>query len=97
MWIVEDCKKDQVCNPCEDCREDNVVVVEDVTSYRDHVSVGEIPLEDQRGHVDDEVERVDADHEVPVRRRVPAKWAAEAEHVGVRYVDCPGRFLDQAF
>ena len=68
-----------------------------MTSYRDHVSVGEIPLEDQRGHVDDEVERVDADHEVPVRGRVPTKWAAETEHVGEGHVARSGRVLDKAF
>ena len=87
VWIVEEDEEDQVCQPCQDRHKDNVVVAEDFPADGDNVGVGEIPLEDKGGHVDDKVERVEADHEVSDGRSVVAERSRDAEDVGVRQVE----------
>ena len=87
VWIVEEYEQDQVGQAGEHRHNDDVVVVEDVPPDHDHVRVREVPLKGEGGHVDNEVEGVETNHEMPDGGGGVADRTIDAEDVGVHYVE----------
>lgn len=95
VWVVEEDEKDRVCKSGQYRHQDDLVVVKDVAADSDDVGVGEVPFKDKRSHVDDKVERVEADHEVSDGRSVVANRSSDAKDVGVRHVESRRHGLDE--
>ena len=93
VWIVEEDEKDQVGDSGHHCHEDDIVEDENLSTDRDDLSVGEIPFEDERGHVDNKVEGVEANHEVSDRWCVLAYGPIDAENIGVSHIESRSQVL----
>ena len=95
VWIIKKNEKDQVGNSGHYRDKDDIVEDESLSTDRDDLSVGEIPFEDERGHVDNKVEGVEANHEVSDRWCVLADRPIDAENIGVSHIERRSQVLNK--
>ena len=87
VQIVEEDEEDQVDQTSNDGDQDDDVDVEDDSIDRDDICRPEILYEEEGGHVDDEVKRVQTDHIVADRWTGVSNGTGDAEDVDIRHVD----------
>ena len=93
VGIVEEDEEDQVDETRRDGDQDDGVDVEDDPTDGDDMGRSKILLEEEAGHVDHKVERVETHHVVPDRWAGITNWSGDAEDVDVGHVDPPKHIL----